>query len=87
MSSFDSYLLECRLSAAKQQCQDLLFGLKCPVHKLRPRLTYDFDNEFTCAHLTKCCCPDFAKQVHKVLTDAKVIDVVIIDDCEFTRSR
>jgi len=77
--------LEEKLASDQARCKEVLQNLKCPVHKLKARVTYDYDDNFTNAHIKKCCCPQFAKQVADALTEAEVIDVVVIGDCEYTR--
>ena len=77
--------LESKLASDQEMCENILRNMKCPVHKLKARIIYDYDNDFTYAHITKCCCPQFAKIVSDTLLEAESIDVVVIDDCEYTR--
>lgn len=81
----DHYIMECRLADEKVLCQSLVSKLKCSVHGLKARVTYDYGDEFTEAHLSKCCCPEFAKQVADALEKAQLIDVVDVSRCEYTR--
>ncbi|WP_455670481.1 hypothetical protein [Phocaeicola faecalis] len=81
----DHYIMESRLAEEQKNCRSIVSGMKCPVHGLKARVTYDYDDEFTEAHLSKCCCPEFAKQVANELEKAQVIDVVDISRCEYTR--
>ena len=81
MMFFDD--LESKLASDQTICKSILRDVKCPVHKLKARIIYDYDNDFTYAHITKCCCPQFAQIVADTIH--KTIDVVEIDDCEYTR--
>ena len=81
----DHYMMECRLVDEKALCQSLASKLKCPVHGLKAHITYDYDDEVTEARLSKCCCPQFAKQVADALEKAELIDVVDVSHCKYTR--
>lgn len=77
--------LESKLASDQEMYENILRNMKCPVHKLKARIVYDYDDNFTNAHIKKCCCPQFAKIVSDTLLEAESIDVVVIDDCEYTR--
>ena len=81
----DHYLLECKLLRDRDACKEVLKDLRCEKHKLKARVAYDYDDCFTKAHLTQCCCPEFAKQVAHALKKAQTIDVVDLDGCKYTR--
>ena len=83
MMFFDD--LESKLASDQTICKSILRDVKCPVHKLKARIIYDYDNDFTYAHITKCCCPQFAQIVADTIHKTETIDVVEIDDCEYTR--
>lgn len=51
MMFFDD--LESKLASDQTICKSILRDVKCPVHKLKARIIYDYDNEFTYAHITK----------------------------------
>lgn len=82
----DNDWIEFRLKEEAGECKKIVSGMKCEKHKLKAYFLYDYDNDFTYAHLTKCCCPDFAKKVADALRKAEVIDVVDIKDCEYTKT-
>ena len=77
--------LDSKLASDQARCKSILWDVKCPVHKLKAHIVYDYDNDFTNAHITKCCCSQFAQIVANTLRKAEAIDVVVIDDCEYTR--
>ncbi|MCS2522798.1 hypothetical protein AAH134_25170 [Bacteroides thetaiotaomicron] len=79
------YDLESKLASDQEMCKNILRDIKCPTHKLKACIVYDYDDNFTNAHIKKCCCPKFAKIVSDTLLKAEAIDVVVIDDCEYTR--
>lgn len=83
MMFFDD--LESKLASDQTICKSILRDVKCPVHKLKARIIYDYDNDFAYAHITKCCCPQFAQIVADTIHKTETIDVVEIDDCEYTR--
>lgn len=45
--------LESKLASDQTICKSILRDVKCPVHKLKARIIYDYDNEFTYAHITE----------------------------------
>lgn len=45
--------LESKLASDQTICKSILRDVKCPVHKLKARIIYDYDNDFTYAHITK----------------------------------
>lgn len=81
----DHYLLERKLLLDKEACKEVLKDLRCKKHKLKARIAYDYDDCFTNAYLTQCCCPEFAKQVADALEKAQAIDVIHLDGCKYTR--
>jgi len=78
--------MECRLKEEAAACKRLVSNMKCKKHKLKAHFLYDYDDDFTYAHLTKCCCPDFAQEVSDALEKAKIVDVVEIEDCKYTNA-
>lgn len=76
--------LESKLLSDKSVCKKALLNLKCKVHRRKARVIYDYGNTGTAAHIVKCCCPEFAKQVLKVLSESESVDFVFIDDCIYT---
>ena len=52
MMFFDD--LESKLASDQTICKSILRDVKCPVHKLKARIIYDYDKDFTYAHITKC---------------------------------
>ena len=78
--------IESRLLEESKMCKKLVSSMKCKKHKLKAHFLYDYDNDFTYAHLTKCCCPDFAKEVSDAIRKANIIDVVEIEDCIYTKT-
>ena len=77
--------LESKLVSDQEIYKSILRDVKCPVHKLKACIIYDYDNDFTYAHITKCCCPQFAQIVANTIRKTETIDIVVIDDCEYTR--
>lgn len=55
MMFFDD--LESKLASDQAICKNILKDLKCPIHKLKARIIYDYDDNFTNAYIKKCCCP------------------------------
>ena len=41
--------LESKLASDQTICKSILRDVKCPVHKLKARIIYDYDNDFTYA--------------------------------------
>jgi hypothetical protein len=39
--------LESKLASDQTICKSILRDVKCPVHKLKARIIYDYDNDFT----------------------------------------
>ena len=52
MMFFDD--LESKLASDQSISKSILRDVKCPVHKLKARIIYDYDKDFTYAHITKC---------------------------------
>ena len=44
--------LESKLASDQTICKSILRDVKCPVHKLKARIIYDYDKDFTYAHIT-----------------------------------
>lgn len=78
--------IECRLKEEAENCKEIVSGMKCKKHHLKAHVLYDYDNDVTRANLTKCCCPEFAKEVAHALREAEVIDEVDIEYCEYTKT-
>lgn len=78
--------IEFRLKEEAKMCKEIVSGMKCKRHNFKAHILYDYDNDFTRANLTKCCCPQFANEVAHALREAQVIDVVDIEYCEYTKT-
>jgi hypothetical protein len=76
--------LEAKLIGDEKACKKALLGLKCKTHRRRPHVIYDYGNTGTAAHIMKCCCPEFADKVLKILSESDSVDFVFVDDCVFT---
>ena len=77
--------LESKLASDQTICKSILRDVKCPVHKLKARIIYAYANAFPYAHITQCCCPQFAQIVADTIHKTETIDLVEIDGCEYTR--
>ena len=75
--------LEAKLADDMSNCKIVLADFRCSVHKRKATLVYDYDNDWTYAHITKCCCSKFAEQVADILLRKQAIDVVDFRDCKY----
>ena len=78
------YSMECILKAQMDECKRVLADFRCPTHKNKVRVSYGYDDDGTYAYITKCCCPQFAKQVSEILLRKDIIDKVDLDKCKYT---
>lgn len=51
----------------------------CKIHRLRTRLTYDYDADGTNVYISKCCCLDFAKEMAATLYNSGLVSKVYLE--------